>query len=489
MSQNTIKLQQESFFILNDAATTRRKIVRQDRWETEPLQCYISSNEFVLEVTNLSAFGCACIVNESQFSHLKSHIENATGIIFKIIYTNIETQTVSLKPVRFSKTEPDSYSVGFETINESINVDRCQAINEANNIISTQQSDLTKMQSIPFEFRTVVFDLQHWFTSLKNQIDDLEKKSPMDNAKTSDEYRLTIAEVISEYLGKYLPSVYQKIPPQLQELKKTEKDLCVSFIREQLGPFVYGAPFASRAFYKPRGYAGDYEMMNHLYRSEMVGRTLFDQCMHKYFIEEPAANAVKNRGEYLHQKIRELVRITPKEKTLKIMSIASGPAMEVQLFVERNPEFYGRQIEFTCIDQDEESLKHAQKQLLSLDRQKKSGFKFKFSNLAIKNIIAQGLPEKDFDLIYSAGLFDYFTDPVAVLAAKQMFAGVKTGGQVIIGNYSKDNPTAALMEIVLDWILIYRSKNDMANLFSSIGKNLEIEQEPLKINLFANIYK
>ena len=489
MSQNTIKLQQESFFVLNDASTSRRKIVRQDRWETEPLQCYISSNDLVIEVSNLSTFGCACMVNETQFSFLKNHLENATGIVFKIIYTNIETQTLTLKPVRFSKVDSDLYSVGFETINESINVERCQAINEANGIIATQQSALLKMQSIPFAFRTIVFDLRHWFTSLKNQIDELEKKSPMDNAKTSDEYRLIIAEVVSEYLSKFLPSVYQKIPAQLQALTKPEKDMCVSFIREQLGPFVYGAPFASRAFYKPRGYAGDYEMMNHLYRSEMVGRTLFDQCMHKYFIEEPAANAVKNRGEYLHQKIKELVSKTPKEKTLKIMSIASGPAMEVQLFVERNPEFYGRQIEFTCIDQDEESLKHAQKQLLSLDRQKRSGFRFKFSNMAIKNIIAQGLPENDFDLIYSAGLFDYFTDPVALLAAKQMYAGVKTGGQVIIGNYSKDNPTTALMEIVLDWILIYRSKDDMANLFSSIHKNLEIEHEPLKINLFANIYK
>lgn len=489
MSENTIKLQQESFFILNDATASRRKIVRQDRWQTEPLQCFISSKDLVLEVTNLSTFGCACMVNQTQFAQLKSLIDNATGIVFKIIYTNIETQTVFLKPVRFSKMEPDFYSVGFETINESINVDRCQAINEANNVISIQQSNLLKMQSIPFAFRTIVFDLHYWFVSLKNQIDDLEKKSPVDNAKTSDEYRFTIAEVISEYLGKYLPGIYQKIPAQLQALQKTEKDLCVSFLREQLGPFVYGAPFASRAFYKPRGYAGDYEMMNHLYRNEMVGRTLFDQCMHKYFIEEPAANAVKNRGEYLHQKIKNLVRVTPKEKTLKIMSIASGPAMEVQLFVKQNPEFYGRQIEFTCIDQDEESLKHAQRQLLSLDRQKKSGYKFKFSNMAIKNIIAQGLPENDFDLIYSAGLFDYFTDPVALLAAKQMFAGVKTGGQVVIGNYSKENPTAALMEIVLDWILIYRSKNDMINLFSSIGKNLEIEQEPLSINLFANIYK
>ncbi len=83
------------------------------------------------------------------------------------------------------------------------------------------------------------------------------------------------------------------------------------FAREQVGYLVYGAPFANRAYYKPRGYAGDYEMMNHLYRDELVGKTLFDQCMHKYFIDEPAGAAVKNRGQYLFEKITELFKSTP----------------------------------------------------------------------------------------------------------------------------------------------------------------------------------
>lgn len=487
MSRNNLKLQQESFDVLSDPILNRKKIVRQDRWEIDPGLCTIVNDQYTFEVVNLSYFGCACLVPAEHHDTFKKLIGNPLGLTFKLIYSNFETQNISLRVARIDEISNKILQVGFETVNESINLDRCKAINSANQIIQKQNSNLQLTSKIPPLFKAAVYELKEWFSYLKNQIDEIEKASPIDDAKANEEYRLTITETISEYLGQFLPTAYKNMPELLKKLSKEDTTLCTNFIRQQLSPFVYGAPFANRAFYKPRGYAGDYEMMNHLYRNELVGKTLFDQCMHRYFIDEPAGRAVKNRGEYLHKKIVQLIKSKPEGQKIKILSIASGPAMEQQLFLKNNPEFYGRNIEFTCIDQDEESLKHAQKQILSLDRLKNSGYKFSFNNLAIKNIIVQGLPEKDYDLIYSAGLFDYFTDPVAQMAAKQMFNAVNSNGQVIIGNFSKDNPTVPLMEYVLDWLLIYRSSSDMKQLFDGIGKNILIEQEQLGINLFAVI--
>ncbi|MGZ3776004.1 MAG: class I SAM-dependent methyltransferase, partial [Pseudobdellovibrionaceae bacterium] len=275
---------------------------------------------------------------------------------------------------------------------------------------------------------------------------------------------------------------------------KDEKTIaaCTKFIRHQIGDLIYGAPFAYRAYHKPRGYAGDYEMMNHLYRDELVGNSLFNQSMHKYFIDEPAGRAVKNRGYYLLEKIKETI-IKSKKNRIRILAVASGPAMEQQLFLKEFAQlkntFGDKYVEFVCVDQDEESLKHAQHQLLALNRIVRSQCSFKFINLAIKNIINQGLPESNFDLIYTAGLFDYFTDPVAQLTAKKLFGGLADGGKVIIGNYSTENPTRPLMEMILEWQLIYRSNENLKNLFVGIGKNVIVEKEELGINLFAVIQK
>lgn len=214
--------------------------------------------------------------------------------------------------------------------------------------------------------------------------------------------------------------------------------------------------------------------------------------MHKYFIDEPAGQAVKNRGLYLLEKIKGTVSKSHKDK-IRILAVASGPAMEQQLFLKEfaqaKEKWAGKSVEFVCIDQDEESLKYAQHQLLSLNRIVRSQCNFKFVNLAIKNILVQGLPEGNFDLVYTAGLFDYFTDPVAQMAAKKLFEGLAADGQLIIGNYSTENPSRPFMEMVLEWHLIYRSKDQLKKLFMGLGKEVHIEQEKLGINLFAVINK
>ena len=130
-----------------------------------------------------------------------------------------------------------------------------------------------------------------------------------------------------------------------------------------------------------------------------------------------------------------------------------------------------------------------QKQIGSIERFVKSGFKFQFRNLAIRNVIAAGLPDKDYDLVYSAGLFDYFTEPVAQMAAQKMLACLKPGGKLIIGNFSTENPCAPFMELWLDWNLIYRSKADLERIFKDFGSKVYVEKEPLGVNLFVVIEK
>lgn len=486
MSDST-GLKQEAFFVTNQEFANRKKIIRQDRWNTDIKTCFIISKDFNFEVLNLSTFGCACLVKQEHFFILNNLLSSAETLQFKLIYNKIETQEILLKVVRLDDSEKNTLFAGFEVVGAPINVDRCKAISESISLLKKQGEHIDLLSQIPVPLKAAVFELKECLAILKNQLVTLENNSPQDDAKANEEYRLTIAESISDYLGEFLPAIYKQIPPMLEKLNPQQKKLSVEFIRNQLAPLVYGAPFANRAFYKPRGYAGDYEMMNHLYRNELVGKTLFDQTMHKYFIDEPAGVAVKNRGHYLYQKIKGLIETNP-NKPLKILSVASGPAMEVQLLLQNCPHLFGKNIEFTFIDQDEESLKHAQKQIGSLERFKNSGFKFLYKNLAIKNIIIQGLPSGDFDMIYSAGLFDYFTDPVAQTAAKQMSLSLGPSGTLIIGNFSKDNPCVPFMEYILDWILIYRSSEEMTKLFKDLG-SVTIEQEDLGVNLFAVIKK
>ena len=487
MSRNAMK--QEFFTVV---AEKRKNVVRQDRTTFEPDACKITVHGFECSVLNLSAFGCAILVPESEYPAFRAAFGIHNFPEASLAFKGIKTQNIKLRWVRnevYTKSETPMMLVGFEVMEAPLEVERIQALQATTDVIQKQTEYAMALAQLPAELKNYVYELKDWLEKLKVQVDALEKNAPKDSLKEAQEYKATIAESLAAYLGKVIPGSYAKIPSLVHGLSEEQLKWATMFAREQVGHLIYGAPFAARAYYKPRGYAGDYEMMNHLYRNEMVGATLFDQCLHKYFIDEPAGAAVKNRGTYLFEKISDLVQKTPTEQPLKFLSIASGPAMEQQLFLKNKKEFYGRPLEFTCLDQDEESLKHAQRQLLSADRSAKSGFTFRFNNMAIKNVIAMGCPEQDYDLIYSAGLFDYFTEHVAQLAAKQMLSAVKPGGHIIIGNFSKTNPCVPFMELILDWHLIYRSEEDLLRIFDGIGSKIWIEKEPLGVNLFVVIQK
>jgi hypothetical protein len=493
MSESSNAMKQEGFFVTEEGSGRRKKVVRQDRLQMEPGKCFLDFSGTRVEVLNISTFGCAVIVNPAIVSNLqaKFHRNNQTWQA-KVFYDGTETQTLSLRFVRENShvTSVSNEVVwAFEAIGEPFKMDRLDALERSSEIIRKQQAYATRISTVPLAFKKLIYELKDWFQKLKESVDDLEKQIPVEHSKDAEEFRMTIIANISDYLGQVLPKVYSEIPFLVKGLDKDLLQVATDFAREQLSVYVYGAPFAARSFYKPRGYAGDFEMMNFLYRDEAAGRTLYDQCVHKYFIDEPAGEAVKNRGQYLLEKITDAVSSHKTSEPLKILSVASGPAMEQQLFLENGKSCFGRNVEFTCLDQDEESLKHAQKQILSIDRFVKSGFTFKFTNMAIRNVIGRGLPENDYDVIYSAGLFDYLTEPVAQMAAQKMLASMKKGGKLIIGNFSKDNPSIPFMEFVLDWHLIYRSKEDLERMFKGFGSKVTVETEPLGVNLFVVIEK
>lgn len=482
-SMSSTTAMKQEFFSIDESK--RKKIIRQDRHNVLPGKCFLKTKHDKLELVNISAFGCAIVLTAEQFEVLNGKWTNEP-LEGSLVYENFELQDIKLKKVRHNHIGTN-VTVAFECVAEPIKIDRYFAITQAYEVLENVSKSYTELTQMPADFKQIVFELKELLLKLKTNVDQIESQIQTDSKKISDEFEMTVADVISVYLNQAIPQYYSVLPKIFSQCDEATLNVCKKFAREQIGHLIYGAPFANRAYFKPRGYAGDYEMMNHLYREEPVGKTLFDKCLHKYFVDEPAGEAVKNRGQYLYKKIKEVVDTGKSE--IKILSVASGPALEQQLFLKNSESYRGRKIQFNCIDQDEESLKHAQLQIKSIDRVVQSGFDFNFSNLAIKNIIVHGLSDGNYDLIYTAGLFDYFTEPVATAAALKLFAGLKPGGKLIIGNFSKNNPSVPFMELILDWNLIYRSPEDLTRIFAPVTKNIEIEQENLGINLFAVMEK
>ena len=101
------------------------------------------------------------------------------------------------------------------------------------------------------------------------------------------------------------------------------------------------APFIRRALKKPLGYAGDYEMMNMLYRpSQNEGTSLFAKVLNLCAATEVAARANINRISFLGERLRSAVRRVRQEggTRARICSVGCGPAREIETLLTTDPE-------------------------------------------------------------------------------------------------------------------------------------------------------
>lgn len=456
------------------------KVVRQDRIELPDSAAVLTIGDESFEVINCSPFGVA-VYCDRDLSEIKS-AENA-----RFTYEGNEIATISLRKVRTDILPNVGYKIAFEIISEPICVEKLQAIQLAQKTIINLAEKWRSVQQVPNAFRFKTLEIRNIFLDLQREIDELEKivtKPSLEETKIMEE--MVIRE-ISEFIKISLEPRIRELASTLMECDDSAVKAAYRHYRDTLGDLIYLCPFSERSNSKPLGYAGDFEMMNLVYRGENLGSSLFAKCLFRYMTTTSAALAVKNRSFYLKDTITKTLN-ERKNSTSKILSVASGPAREVQLIIPSNDYDFSK-IEFHLLDQDLTSLKHAQRKIKELLVKHPKDVKITYLNKSIKRVIVEGLSESSYDLIYSAGLFDYFSDTVAQMAAKRLLDALKPGGRLIIGNFNISNPNQFYMDMALDWNLIYRSEADLVKLFDQPGCTLHIEREPENVNLFCVITK
>ena len=99
---------------------------------------------------------------------------------------------------------------------------------------------------------------------------------------------------------------------------------------------------------------------------------------------------------------------------------------------------------------------------------------------------------KMYDMIWSAGLFDYFKEKHFIYLLKKYLVFLANDGEMVIGNFSLHNPTRKLQEVLGDWYLNYRSDHELLKIAIESGlkkEQVRIDKEPLGVNLFMRIEK
>ena len=144
----------------------------------------------------------------------------------------------------------------------------------------------------------------------------------------------------------------------------------------------------------------------------------------------------------------------------RMLSVASGHCRELQGSLVQHPGFAG---EFMALDQD--ALSCAEVAACH------PGSPVTVINHGVRALTTGPLADYlgHFDLIYSAGLYDYLPDGLARRVTRRLLQMLRPGGRLLIANFVPGGTGRGYMELFMDWTLILRNEAALRALAEASG--------------------
>ncbi len=349
-----------------------------------------------------------------------------------------------------------------------------------------------KQYRISSEFKVQVMDIQAFLVATRHWLEHVEfglKRRP-DDQQGFEGLEDLAGRVISAFNAQH-----EKFEELAYAIPEEHYGAHQEFVRRQWQHLFLCSPFGQRTFYKPLGYAGDYEMMNMIHRHRLEGGTLYEKLIHFLLVSQWPAQSVRNRIAHLkNHLVQETARVARSGRRARVLNVGCGPALEVEEFVKETP--LANEVDFVLLDFNEETLSYAGSQINQAKNQLAPQATVETRRMSVHQLLRQNArPEPSaagpgYDLIYCGGLFDYLSEPTCRALVNLFYDWLRPGGVVVAANMNDTKPFRNFIEFVLDWQLIYRDSAKMLALAPERVRNAaRVIAEPTSVNLFLHLGK
>ena len=243
---------------------------------------------------------------------------------------------------------------------------------------------------------------------------------------------------------------------------------------EVAGPLLATGAMQLQAREKPRGYAGDYDLLAKICMQWCCDHPL-GRAFDRFFQHLAAPQAVRARTELIAAWMaQQCLRRFDAGKECRLVSVGSGPALDVYGALAMLPD--RSRCSVLLLDLDPEALEYAQRRLEPLMTPGSVvGRRENLFRLPQRSNRRELLGNPDF--LVCSGLFDYLDDEPAAAMLGLFWDGLAQGGRLVVGNFAPHNPTRAYMEWIGNWYLLYRTRDQMRQL----GIRAGIPEDRMKI--------
>lgn len=238
-------------------------------------------------------------------------------------------------------------------------------------------------------------------------------------------------------------------------------------------------PLTGHCAAKPRGYAGDAELIDHIYGVGVASQAPHPATLagkiYSWNVNTPGCRAARRRRELIAAEIDKAA--TSGEGQASILSVACGHLREADLALSLRSGAIRR---FVALDQDQESLLEVSRSYGHLGIETQQG--------TVRSIIARKTSFANMDFVYAAGLYDYLVAPIGARLAARMFEFLRPGGRLLVANFVPTLPGVGYMETFMDWWLIYRTGEEMRAIFDELPASQVAEIDVFEDELGAIAY-
>ncbi len=301
----------------------------------------------------------------------------------------------------------------------------------------------------------------------------LQKNTSEDIPDTFKEECFTVLDSLYDYVLEF----------RNKDCSPEDEDLAWGYIFKEIYPYFMRSRFAERIYFKPKGYAGDYLMMEMIYRNQPEGDGKLGALVDEWCLNSVGARAIRGRRQLLGERLLSLSRSRlNRQEPINIMNLACGSNRELFDFVYACD--FSERLEALCVDIDSDALEYTDQKVNQFPHQATI-------RLMRENLVkwALGRVRHDIgkqDIIYSSGLTDYLDKKLFVSLVSKCHEHLKPGGVLCVGNFAP-NPDQTFMDHILQWRLIYRDEAELRKLFANtpFGGNITVIAEKQGVNLFA----
>ncbi len=289
-----------------------------------------------------------------------------------------------------------------------------------------------------------------------------------------------------------LMELYGRFEETSRQIPKKNLPYHRAFAQRELHPLVMVSPFVYRAFTKPLGYAGDYQMVNMMLGDPWEGATTFAKVLNASALRHDAPAAHRNRIKIMTKLLQqEAARVVAEGRRFRVLNVGCGPASEIRAFIDNDA--LSERTDIHLVDFNAETLDFVRKNLLPYAHQKRPEMNLEIEQRSVHEIIQQSLEQpniraRQYDMVYCAGLFDYFRDATCGALVQLFHSWVTEGGMVLVTNVTPAHSSIAMMGLLLEWNLELRGEREMRELTPELGYQ-ETFLDDTNVNVFLVIRK